>query len=514
MHKNKFDNRINVINISGQPQHPTYLHRAKGLVKNGRAEWVDQKTIRILITQSITQSFAKFMNAKKKSQSYIDKIIGLFNTFESMLENRQVTAAIIKDFLNYIECNGIKGDGTGRGSGAVKAGYQFLDEYTAYCGEESLFAEVYYQHILNAFELPIKTAVDYLKKAIVFIPEDTIIDPYYLDGLTNEEFVTAFKSLQEFLYTVYAEIGRTSPFLWGWSSSAKDTSCYGINPNRVMDTLRALAECGDVNRDVLTVCKKTFSGTKAMLDGFTDMGLFVEGFGTKDSDTFTVSYPDTPNLITVLKAYFKVRRRECCKCHTSDVYPCMDNCDVRNIRHHFNFGIFSYRFVEQHNVHDTEVFVLAFTDSAPDELRKILRYLHEQAAIHEFAIAPWTTCHNGCIRYWRGMKTWLTVGSGTYWGDAFYSMQSGEWSIKPLPDKPVLFQRIFTKHPEKAAELVRRFPKAFENSKINCKNCVDGKCKHQIQKWCAKSIRFDNPSLDDAKFILELYKLENNIKPI
>ncbi len=44
----KFDNLIDVINTTGQSQHTTYLRRANGLVKNGRAQWVDEKTIRLL----------------------------------------------------------------------------------------------------------------------------------------------------------------------------------------------------------------------------------------------------------------------------------------------------------------------------------------------------------------------------------------------------------------------------------------------------------------------------------
>jgi hypothetical protein len=43
----KFDNHVHVIDAAGQLQNPTYLHRAKGLVKNGRAEWVDKKTIQL-----------------------------------------------------------------------------------------------------------------------------------------------------------------------------------------------------------------------------------------------------------------------------------------------------------------------------------------------------------------------------------------------------------------------------------------------------------------------------------
>lgn len=44
----KFDNHVNVIGADGQSKNPTYLHRAKGLVKNGRAEWIDEKTIKMI----------------------------------------------------------------------------------------------------------------------------------------------------------------------------------------------------------------------------------------------------------------------------------------------------------------------------------------------------------------------------------------------------------------------------------------------------------------------------------
>ena len=51
----KFDNHVDVIGADGQAQNSTYLRRAKGLVKNGRAEWADEKTIRILETTDTTE---------------------------------------------------------------------------------------------------------------------------------------------------------------------------------------------------------------------------------------------------------------------------------------------------------------------------------------------------------------------------------------------------------------------------------------------------------------------------
>ena len=48
LNKDISENRtITVIDTTGQPQNPTYLRRAKGLVKNGRAEWIDENTIRL-----------------------------------------------------------------------------------------------------------------------------------------------------------------------------------------------------------------------------------------------------------------------------------------------------------------------------------------------------------------------------------------------------------------------------------------------------------------------------------
>ncbi|MCL2546431.1 MAG: hypothetical protein FWE06_04460 [Oscillospiraceae bacterium] len=173
----------------------------------------------------------------------------------------------------------------------------------------------------------------------------------------------------------------------------------------------------------------------------------------------------------------------------------MDDCPQSYVSNHFLFGLASYRYVQAFSSekHDTEIFFKAFTDGAPEELRKILFYLHGEAGNHGYRIKPWTTCHGGSLRYFNyddnwGSKTWLPVGRGTYWGDAYYTMQSGKWAIKAMP----LFKRIFEKHPDKATELRQRFSEAF----------------------CGNEICFNNPSLDDVTFILECYKLEHNIESL
>jgi hypothetical protein len=262
--------------------------RANGLVKNGRAEWVDD---------------------------------GL------------PTADKINAFVSEFKQNGIA---------ATRTVYQFLDECVGHYGETSVFSEVYREHIREAFEKPALNAVIGYKNAIVYIPDGIKINPYYLCGLTNDEYVAAFRALQQLVCGIYEEIERTSPFEWGWQGW-QDIASYGVWHNRIMGLLGAFAQAGDVSGDVLTIDKRKFyahdiikkqnqfnSKAKAnlVIAGFMDMGLSIEGFDDKKSDSFTVSCPDSPNLITVLGSYFMERRMECCKCHKTDVYPCMENCDT------------------------------------------------------------------------------------------------------------------------------------------------------------------------------------------
>ena len=497
----RFDNHIHVIDASGRHLNPSYIHRAKGLVKNGRAEWVDDKTIRMIAPllkdcKDSKATFVEYLTEKGVKPPTVEKYL--------MLSSKLQAAPDTTQFINDIIYNGINGDGVGQGTGAAKTAYQFMDDYAAFCGKSSAAAAAYRRHLRQAFEEPARKAVNGYKEAMVFIPENTIIDPYFLDGLSNDEFVAALKALQWLVYGIYEEIERTSPFEWGWQGW-QDMAAYGIWHNRIMGLLGAFTESGNLDGNALVVSKKKLwqhdivkkqnqinnrAKTNMIIAGLMDMGFSIEGFDDKKCDTFTVSCPDTPNLIAVLAAYFKERRRECCKCHKSNMYPCRENCDVTIIGHHKQ--IFSYRFVEKHpsHTHDTEVLMMAVTDSAPAELRHILMYLHDEADRHGYKIPPWTPAHGGAIQHWRysenwGAKMWLTVGSGTSWMDFFYTQSFGKWTLKTT------FERVFKKYPEQAKALAEMFPQGFDPS--------------------SGVFTLENPNLDEVKAVLEWYKLENNI---
>ena len=500
----KFDNHINVIDATGNHLNPSYLHRAKGLVKNGRAEWVDEKTIRIIAApvQDNAQTFLEYLTESGEKQTYIDQCTVLFAQWEAMNSSNAPTVKIIAMFLDNVWHKGILGDGVKAGLGAEKSTYRFLDDYAEFMGESSLFAGAYREHIRQVFEEPARNAVNGYKKAIVFIPEDTKIDPYFLDGLTNHEFVIAFRALQQLVYGIYEEIERTSPFEWGWQGwqdkIAVGGSCggYGVWHNRIMGLLGAFADAGHLDGDVLVVDKKKFvhhdavknlkkARTNMITASFMDMGLSIEGFDDKKAGTFTVSCLDTPHLIMVLFSYCKKRpQRDCCKCVEDG--PCHEDCSLMSVDHHHH--IFSYRFVEAHSqqTNDMEVFFLAVTDSAPEALREIQFYLHEEAAKYGFAITPPTT-YQGSIQYMKHgkAKPWLLVGSGTSRTDFFYAQQTNKWTLKTE------FKRIFKKHPDKADELAKMFPEDFRGEGM---------------------FTLQNPTLDDVKAVLEIFKLEHNIK--
>ena len=81
----------------------------------------------------------------------------------------------------------------------------------------------------------------------------------------------------------------------------------------------------------------------------------------------------------------------------------------------------------------------------------------------------------------------------------------------------VRLERVFIKYPEKITALETRFPGVFANKQNHCAEC-NPTCKHRqgdADPWCSYlEFWFVDPSHDDAIFVWELFKLENNIKPV
>ena len=436
-----------------------------------------------------TQAFCQYLTEKGKKQAYIDSckdlICNLYDRY-NLLTSETIDAFVRSRWSGYVSRD--------------RATYQILNDYADFCEKSTpSFTSAFREHIRKTFEGEARKAMKAYKSAIVPIPENTIINPSFLNGLSNEEFIEAYKSLQKFIYDVYDDIEYGSPFGWGWPDW-KAITAEGINQNRVMIVLDALVGSGILDGNALVVDKKHFgrygickpiAKTKLMLEGFIKMGLHIEGLDDKKSTSFTVSYPDAPNLIAVLFAYFKKSGKE----HVS---------------------IFSYRFAENPDTQIRETFFLAKTDGEPERLRKIYYWLYDEAVKHKFS--PTGYEYMGCYLYKKGSKEWLLLGSGSsYHEDEFLHSPNYALAAK------VRFFHVFQTHPDKMADLMKRFPDSFGRPWTQCY-----KCKAEADD-CSKRITFEknghdynhcghhhyfyfhNPNFDDVKDILELYKLENKI---
>jgi len=445
------------------------------------------------------QAFMQYLADKRKGQKYIEKRSNLILNFHAALNGKPPTVEVIDVFIRQ------------RWSGYVsrdKDIFQAFSEYADFCEQTT---DVFNKFVRDTFEGEARKAMKAYKDAMVFIPSNTKIAPAHLNGLTNDEFVTAFLLLQKFLYNVYDAIEHGSPFEWGcpdWS----DLTWYGLVHNRVIMLLNALVECGNIENNTLIVDKYRFEAhskkkadeqivckplhkTKMLLERLIPMGLHIEGLDDIDTPIFAVSFPDNPNVITVLCSYFNERNDK----------------TTNHIRY------FSYRFIEEPATQTHETLFLAMTDGEPEHLREIYYWLYDEAIKHGFE--PTGTEKMHCYLYKKGTKEWLLLGKGSSYHEPEF-LHSINYSIAAKFG----FAKTYHTHPDKIKRLKQRFPTAFNNPWGGCHKCkaTPEDCKNRVvfdhinlRHGCVKSyFYFHDPTFDDVKEFLELYKIENKIKPL
>ncbi|MDR2941557.1 MAG: hypothetical protein LBV17_03095 [Treponema sp.] len=438
-----------------------------------------------------TSAFLKYLADTGKRQAYIDMSRELLDDFYVKLGSKKLSSREIDIFIR------------GRWSGYIsrdKAAYQILNDYADFCEAEiPAFKRAFGGHVRETFEAEARKAMKSYKKSLVYIPADTRINASFLGKLKNDKFVTAFYSLQKLMYAIYDEIENGSPFDWGWLDW-RGMTAEGLNHNRVMMLFAALAGSGHLENESLCVDKKNFSkrgickpmaNTRLMLNKLMDKGFRIEGLDDKKSIVFTVSFPDAPNLIAVLYAYFK-------------------SCENR-------IKVFSYRFMEDPAAQTRETYFLAITDGVPEHLRKIYYWLYDEAV--KYGFKPMGYENMGCYVYKKGATEWLLLGSGSsYHEDEFLHSVNYAIAVKTR------FHHVFQTHPEKIGRLKKRFPDSFGRPWTACFNCKANSsgCKNRVTfkkgdvdyHHCGTKhhLYFHDPDLNDVKHLLELYKLENKIK--
>jgi hypothetical protein len=394
------------------------------------------------------EQFIQHLNQKGKKKEYVEKS-------KDLLKNIQPTAITIDKLVRN------------RWNGYVsrdKETYQILNDYADFCEKSHPdFTAAFHEHISKTFEGEAHKAIKAYKKALVPIPVDTRINPNLLNGLTNAAFVEAYNSLHNFIHSVYDAIEKGSPFEWGWPDW-RGITADGLNHNLVMEALNTLANKTKPTAKLKQTIKK--------LD---EMGL--------------KNLLNDPNLNTVFNAYFKQQKSE--------------------------HRIFSHRFVEDPATQPRETFFLAKTDGEPEERREIYYWLYDEAVKN--GCTPTGNEEMGCYLYRKDKKTWLLLGSGhSYHEDAFLHSPPYAMAAKAK------FHRVFYTHPEKMDYLIKRFPESFGrpwawcfHGKVNsggCKNNVTVKINDRDYNHCGLHhyLYFHDPTFEDVKAIMELFKLEAN----
>jgi len=439
------------------------------------------------------QKFSQYLKGEKKKSDYISKCNKLYDRlFESL---GAASPELIGEFAKCLWSGYTVRD---------KMIYDFLNAYADFSEKENAeIATAISEHIKTAFEGLSKKAVGKYRREMVFIPDDAEINPLFLDGMTNDEFVTAFREWQEMISAMYAEVENGSPYAWGFPGW-EEWTVIGVNQSRIMEVFKVLVECSELSNDILLVDKKSFGKAcnplhmaKLTLEKFADRGFSIEGLDEKKSQVFTVAFHDTPRLISVMYSYFMHQAQNC----IGDCKKCMKKC-----WHHVRD--FSYRYMEASDRPPQETYYLAHTEGK--KAREIYDYLHNEAVAHDFLFQG--ELADGGLLYKKGGKIWLLAGGGSSYHEVDYLFDPDyEIAVK------VQFKRIFDKIPDVKETLTARFPRMLTRKRSCCWKCRE-ECKKRVcfavdgeEKHFCNTFVFANPTLDDVKFLLELFKIEKGL---
>ena len=437
------------------------------------------------------KAYNDYLSEKVKSQKQIEERLKFFDAFnQAVIQNdlksvSDVTEKEIDCFITSFRKVLVE----------LQKAFDFLSDYVLFIKAEqpelNAVAAAIESYCLKQFENSAKKAAASRKKTIFLIPDDVKIDPKHLAELTNKQFITAFKELQQLMIKVYEDIEK-SPFDWGYPDYYITDGYY----NRVFDFLYAFVCCGDFSNDILTVDTKKFFAfasvkrhkkSELMIAGFEKCGFVFDGYG-KDLISFKITYPSNSHMTAVLCGYIQSFKENALHWSSAEMMK----------------WSFSYRFVEDASTQKFETVFHSKLDLASDELRKIQYWLHDEAAKHGFKIDVLHPYEKNCIQYKKGSKIFLLVG---------------EKDIKGVPTvfSKVIFRDAFVKEKEKIMELYNKFPDTFKSNCRMCRNNCNMRICYEIEgnthKNCAyNSFYFYNLTLDNVKELLELYIIENKIK--
>lgn len=369
-------------------------------------------------------------------------------------------------------------------------------------------AETIKEALTNRYK---KTAANFAagrKTLIVPIPDDVFIDIKHLNGIENDEFISAFRELQNLIVSIYGDIEK-SPFNWGFPDFEQNEGYY----HRVTDFLFGFARNGIYKEGILTVDYKAFFAdpdvkrhrkAELIVQNLSNFGFVINGYGKK-SKSFEITYPDNNNLINVLYSYVNALCENDLSWATDRQHPCHWTIS----RHKYGF---SYRYVEEPTRQNHELPFLIEFDLSTEEGKKVLLLVHDEAAKHGYYIdlnEPMNLMFHNSLLYKNGDKKFLFAGENqrilVYGGGVRRGI-----SVKAE------FRNVFTAEKEKMDKLIHRFPDTFKGNcnfcfhrrtscQLRMKYIVDGETRFSCS---GHSFWFENLTINDVADILEMFQFE------
>ena len=238
------------------------------------------------------QAFADYLASKRRNEKVVNDSLKSFEAFQQFLNGSGLER--LSNFTQNHIFNYIQPDKKTNRRGDIENANKFMIDLAASvakglygadeAGAKHMASEinVYY---LKQYE---GTAVSYVNRRVkdfLPLPEDFAVNPALLHGLTNSQFVSAFKALHRLVKDIYANIAAV-PFDWGYPDFLTTDGYY----NRVNDILFAFEHCGTLGGGVITVDAKKFFADNAvkrhkkvelMIYGFQCMGFEIFGFTKK-----------------------------------------------------------------------------------------------------------------------------------------------------------------------------------------------------------------------------------------
>jgi hypothetical protein len=339
---------------------------------------------------------------------------------------------------------------------------------------------------------------------IIFIPENTIIKKECLAGVDNDAFVKCFRHMQDMAYHVYDDMITNFAEYGIKGEINKDgyfnlVSCFG-------DVLYQIALLGELGNGMLAVNINRFKErTKKhkynlIINRLRDNGFDVTNHNgkvfIKGEDYFTLSYPDMPEVVNVLKSYALLMEGYLNGVKPSYLFYMTDI---------YNFANFQYRFVEDESTREypNPVFTTEI-DLYSENDKKLLCWLYDEADKFSYTLGT-------------GLATVLDFRKGS---KSFLSLTEDE--NKKINTR-IILRKVIDTHMKMLYALPNYLQESFTVSTCsycNGRKTTEGKCNMRIDyNWydqpmrgCAyHSSKFPDIKYEDLPLILDLFKVEFNI---